>query len=195
MTHWTRVCESVVAGAVLIVGISGCASARGGTVSERRQSVQNMRASTLAELYQKRPESKAKVESAAGCGVFSNVGSKVLLLATGNGYGIVRDAATGRDTYMRMLELGGGLGLGVKKYKAVFIFHDPVALRTFLIEGWEVGGDADAAAQAGSKGGSVGVQGTSGQLEGLEVYTFTEAGLALSATAAAAKYYPDKTLN
>ncbi len=57
----------------------------------------------------KRPESKAKVESAAGCGVFANVGSRVLLPATVHGYGI------GRGTYMRMVELGGGLGLGVKK--------------------------------------------------------------------------------
>jgi lipid-binding SYLF domain-containing protein len=154
-----------------------------------------MRSDTLAELYMKKPEARAKVQNAAGYGVFTNVGSKIFFLATGNGFGIVQDNVTGEETYMRMLELGGGLGLGVKKYKAVFVFNDGAVMRRFVESGWEVGGDADAAAQAGDTGAGMGAQGTSGQLKGLEVYTFTEAGVALSATAAAAKYYPDKTLN
>ena len=177
----------------LIAG--GCASARGGTAAEKRDYVREMCTSTLDELYQLRPEARAKVENAAGYGVFTSVGSKIFVLATGNGFGIVRDNSTGKDTYMRMIELGGGLGMGLKKYKAVFVFNDAPTMHTFLQEGWEVGGDADAGAKAGDSGAGVGVQGTSGQLAGLEVYQFTEAGVSLSATATVAKYFRDDKLN
>jgi lipid-binding SYLF domain-containing protein len=154
-----------------------------------------MRTSTLDELYQEMPEARTKVENAAGYGVFTNVGSKIFVLATGNGFGIVRDNRTGKDTYMRMIEVGGGFGMGIKKYKAVFVFNDGAAMRTFLESGWEVGGDADAGAKAGDTGAGVGAQGTSGQLAGLEVYQFTDAGVSLSATATAAKYFRDDELN
>lgn len=185
----------VVPTVLLFLTASGCASARGGTVAEKRNSVRQMRTSTLDELYQEMPEARTKVENAAGYGVFTNVGSKIFVLATGNGFGIVRDNRTGKDTYMRMIEVGGGFGMGIKKYKAVFVFNDGAAMRTFLESGWEVGGDADAGAKAGDTGAGVGAQGTSGQLAGLEVYQFTDAGVSLSATATAAKYFRDDELN
>jgi lipid-binding SYLF domain-containing protein len=162
---------------------------------EKRQYAQDMRQEVLQELYAKKPEAKQKVENAAGYGVFTNIGKKVFVLATGNGFGIVRDNATGTDTYMKMKEIGGGLGIGVKKYRAVFVFNNRSAMRSFTEKGWEFGGDADVAAKSGDTGGDVGAQATSGQLAGLEVYQFTESGIALSATATAAKYYPDKKLN
>jgi lipid-binding SYLF domain-containing protein len=184
-----------VPAALLFLGAGGCASARGGTVTEKRNYVRQMRASTLDELYQRRPEARTKIENAAGYGVFTNVGSKIFVLATGNGFGIVRDNRTGKDTYMRMIEVGGGFGMGIKKYKAVFVFNDRAAMRAFLESGWEVGGDVDAGAKASDTGAGVGAQATSGQLAGLEVYQFTDAGVALSATAAAAKYFRDDELN
>jgi len=182
----------VTVGSVLF---GGCVLPGGKTVDEKRTYAQNMRDEALNELYTARPEAKAKIEKAAGYGVFSNVGSKIFALSTGNGYGVVRDKGTGRDSYMKMLEVGGGIGLGIKRYRAVFIFHDATALHRFIADGWEFGGDADAAAKAGDTGANVGAQATSGELNGLEVYTFTDTGIALSATVAATKYYPYDELN
>ena len=55
-----------------------------------------------------------------------------------------------------MGELGVGLGLGAKDYRSVFIFHDKATLDKFINEGWEFGGDADAAAKASDKGMAIG---------------------------------------
>lgn len=179
----------------LLINASGCSSAKGSTAVDKRLYAQNMRTEVLNELYAEKPEARQSVENAIGYGVFTNVGSKVLIIAAGNGYGIVRDNATGQDIYMKMKELGGGLGMGIRKYRAVFVFHDAATMRKFVDEGWEVGVNADAAAKSGDTGGNVAGSATSGQIEGLQVYQVTESGIALSATATAAKYYPDNELN
>jgi lipid-binding SYLF domain-containing protein len=179
----------------VLLSASGCSSAKGDTAGDKRQYAQLMRDDVLNELYGKRPEAQQKVANAAGYGVFTNIGSKVFVIAMGNGYGIVRDNATGQDTYMRMAEVGGGLGMGVEQYRAVFVFHDRDVMRKFVEEGWEVGADASAAAKAGDTGAAAGAQAASEQLSGVEIYELTSAGIALSATATAAKYYPDEKLN
>jgi lipid-binding SYLF domain-containing protein len=187
-----------IAGVMLLgalLGAGGCMSAKGETLQDKREYALDMRSSVLEELYAKKPEARRAVESAAGYGVFTNLGSKIFLLATGSGYGVVHDNKTGRDTYMKMIEVGGGLGLGIKKFKAVFVFNDEQAMHDFVEKGWEFGGDADAAAKAGDTGGAATAQGTTGELEGLQVYQFTDAGIALSATVAGTKYYKDKKLN
>ncbi|MHC4304081.1 MAG: lipid-binding SYLF domain-containing protein [Planctomycetota bacterium] len=173
---------------LVVVGAGGCMSAKGETLQEKRDYALDMQSSVLQELYEQKPEARAKVESAAGYGVFTNLGSKIFLLATGSGFGVVHDNKTGKDTYMKMIEVGGGVGLGIKKFKAVFVFNDADAMRDFLESGWEFGGDADAAAKAGDTGAAGTAQGTTGELDGLEIYQFTDSGIALSATAAGTKY-------
>ena len=100
--------------------VAGCATPQGDTASEKRASVQEMTQNTLAEAYRLNPGLQTKVKRAAGYGVFSNRGTKFLVVSSGSGYGLVRDNRTGRDTYMRMAEVGGGLGFGVKEFRAVF---------------------------------------------------------------------------
>jgi lipid-binding SYLF domain-containing protein len=184
-----------IASVMLLLGAAGCMSAKGDTLQEKRDYALDMQSSVLQELYEQKPEARAKVESAAGYGVFTNLGSKIFVISTGSGYGVVHDYGTGKDTYMKMIEVGGGLGLGIKKFKAVFVFNNASAMHDFVEQGWEFGGDADAAAKAGDTGAAGIAQGTSGQLAGLEVYQFTDSGIALSATVAGTKYYKDKKLN
>ena len=93
---------------------------------------------------------------------------------------------------MNMGEAGIGFGLGVKDFRAVFIFHDSDTLRSFIDSGWEFGAHADAAAKAGEKGGAVGGEVL---LDGVTVYQMTESGLALQATLKGTKYWKDSELN
>ena len=58
--------------------------------------------------------------------MFSNASVSVILASFGGGYGIVRNNTTGADYYMRMGEVGVGIGAGVKDFRAVFVFHDVV---------------------------------------------------------------------
>lgn len=194
----TRQIGNRLAGVMLLfvlLGAGGCMSAKGETLQEKRDYALDMQSSVLQELYEQKPEARRKVETAEGYGVFTNLGSKIFVISTGSGFGVVHDNNTGKNTYMKMIEVGGGFGMGIKKFKVVFVFHDAKAMRDFVDQGWEFGGDADAAAKAGDTGAAGTAQGTTGQLEGLEVYQFTDSGIALSATVAGTKYYKDDKLN
>jgi lipid-binding SYLF domain-containing protein len=53
------------------------------------------------------------------------------------------------------IEVQAGLGIGVKKFRVVFVFESESALNAFINSGWEAGGEATAAAKAGDKGGDL----------------------------------------
>ena len=96
--------------------------------------------------------------------------------------------------FLRGMALGGvGLGLGVKDYRVVMIFKSKVTLDKFVASGWDFGAHADAAAKAGETAGELSAEGDI--ISGIEVYSMTESGLALQATAAGTKYWKDKKLN
>ena len=86
-----------------------------------------------------------------GYGAFNNRNLNVFVLSSGSGYGMVTDKS-GKETYMGMGSLGGGLGLGGKDLSVVFIFKTPEVMNKFIESGWQFGGEADATAKAGDKG-------------------------------------------
>jgi lipid-binding SYLF domain-containing protein len=97
---------------------------------------------------------------------------------------------------MKMLEVGGGVGMGIKDFRVVYVFDNAVALNKFLASGWEVGGDAD----AGAKSGDTGLTATAGESldplqQGVKMYQCTDSGVSLSATAAETKFSVDEELN
>jgi lipid-binding SYLF domain-containing protein len=146
-------------------------------------------------LYAARPELRAKVTNAAGHAFFSNLNVNVLLLSTENGYGVVHDNGTGKDTFMKMAGAGAGLGMGVKDYRVVFIFTDPAVMQRFVDNGWDFGGQADASAKTGETGAAASGTTTAGAVAGMEIYQFTQSGLALQATVQGTKYWRDEALN
>lgn len=185
--------KALVMLALVAMVVTGCASPKGDSVADRRAYVLKMRKDTLAELYAEKPETKAKIANAPGYGAFSNVNINLLLVSSGNGFGVVHDKAAGKDIYMKMQMIGFGLGAGVKDFRAVMIFKKPEAMRAFTEKGWEWGGHADAAAKSGEKGGEAGL---ADEVTGdIEIYNFTESGIALQATVAGTKYWKDNELN
>jgi lipid-binding SYLF domain-containing protein len=164
---------------------------------ERRAAVNEMRDDVLERLYEEQASAKGQVQDSVGYAVFSNTGVNLFLLSTANGAGVARDNGAGKDIFMNMFSAGGGIGLGVKKFSAVFIFHTREAFDQFVEEGWNFTGQADAAAttdaeeneQAGAAGGTVGIN------DGVTVYQMTEKGLALQATLQGTKYWKNEDLN
>ena len=184
---------TVLLAVCIAVTISGCSKAVGDSASEKRAYAQQMKKDTISELYEKKPEARSKIANAAGYGVFSNININLFLLSSGNGYGIVHENSSGEDIYMKMRGFGVGFGAGAKDFRVVIIFHTDEALETFTTKGWEWGAHADAAAKAEDKGKEVGAQ---AEVTGsMEIYTFTEAGIALQATVAGTKYWKDDELN
>lgn len=164
---------------------------------EQRQEVLKMRDETLSRLYGEDSAAKELVDRAIGYAVFSNTGINVLLISTARGSGVAHDNESNHDTYMNMFSAGGGLGMGVKKFSAVFVFHSRDAFDQFVEKGWNFTGQVDAAATTDSEGGEEAgsTEATVGLNEGVTVYQMTEKGLALQATLQGTKYSKDDELN
>lgn len=122
-------------------------SPKGSNADEKRQVVQKQRDEMLAELYKTKPELKERIAKAAGYATFRQTDLNLFLLASGRGYGVVRDNKTGKDTYMCVGSLGGGVGLGVKDLRVVFIYHDAKVMQQFIDSGWQFAGKADTSAK------------------------------------------------
>ncbi|HRS72478.1 MAG TPA: hypothetical protein P5175_11600, partial [Anaerohalosphaeraceae bacterium] len=134
--------------------LTGCGpSSSKYTLSERRRIIDDMAASSLQHLYTIKPSARDEVAQAAGYAVFSNANVTVLFASGGAGYGVVVDKTTGVKTYMRMGMGGLGLGLGAKDYRQILVFKSRDAMQKFVGTGWDVGGQADAAAKIGETGG------------------------------------------
>jgi lipid-binding SYLF domain-containing protein len=70
-------------------------------------------------------------------------------LSTARGAGIAVNFQTKKETFMKMISAGAGLGLGVKDYRVVFVFENERALEQFLNSGWSGSAQTDAAAKVG----------------------------------------------
>ena len=148
---------------------------------------------TLSRLYKAQPQAKAAVAKAAGYAVFSNFGMKIFLAGGGSGSGVAVNGATKEETFMKMVEVQAGLGMGIKKFRLVWVFENQKDLDNFINSGWELGGQTTAAAQAGGQGGSF--AGAMSVAPGIWLYQLTDDGLALELTAKGTKYYKDSDLN
>ncbi len=162
------------------------------SLDDKKAKTRAMRDAVLAELYQQKPELKARIKKAAGYAVFSNVGVNLVLASFAGGHGIVVDKK-GHETFMKMGSAGIGLGLGVKDFRGVFIFHDKARLQAFIDKGWDFSGQADAAAKSDDKGAQLALSGN--VIDGVELYQLTKNGLALQATLQGTKYWKDRDLN
>ena len=151
-----------------------------------------MRDGVMSDLYKFHPHARSEIASAPGYAVFSNANVYLFFLSLGGGHGVVKDNKTGKNTFMKMGEAGIGLGLGVKDFRAVFIFHNRPVMDKFINSGWQFGGQADAAAKASEKGAAVGGEVV---IDDITIYQLTESGLALQVTVKGTKYWKDDELN
>ena len=128
-------------------------SAHADTDREKKQKqVRNMAQDTLQRLYKAEPKAKVSVKHASGYAVFSDVGVKILFAGSGDGKGIAVNNRSKQETFMKMLELQAGLGMGVEKFRVVFVFDNEKAFNSFVNSGWEFGDQATAAAKARRQG-------------------------------------------
>jgi lipid-binding SYLF domain-containing protein len=186
-----------VAGSVLIGSIFSVApvwaAKKEPTKAQKQAEVRKTANETLNRLYKLQPGSKEAIQKAAGYAVFSNFGMKIFVAGTGSGKGIAVNNATKKETFMKMLEVQAGLGIGVKKFRLVWVFLTEAALNGFINSGWELGSQATAAAKYDDKGG--GVAGALAISKDVWLYQLTDKGVAAELTAKGTKYYKDDDLN
>jgi len=162
-------------------------------IAAARQEVQTAAQQALSALYAIAPDARRSIESAAGYAAFSTFGMKLMIAGGTSGKGLAVNKRTNRQTYMKMLEVQGGLGFGVDKNQLVFVFTTESALANFIDQGWEFGGQANVSAMAGGQGEMF--SGATAISPGVYLYQITETGLSATLTISGTKFFVDPELN
>lgn len=162
-------------------------------ILQARQQVREMSQDSLASLYEISPGARRAIEKSAGYAVFSTFGLKLFFAGGTTGKGLVVNNLTGRQTFMKMVQVQGGLGFGVNKNRIIFVFTNQQALRNFIDQGWEFGGQANLSAMAGGQGAMF--SGAAAVAPGVYVYQLTDTGLSATLTVSGTRYFKDPDLN
>jgi lipid-binding SYLF domain-containing protein len=173
--------------------LTGTFAMAGASKEEQREDIREAASKTLVTLYESQPHAKTAVKNAAGYAVFNNFGMKIFFAGGGKGLGIAVDKSTGKETFMKMVEIQAGLGIGVKKFSVVFVFDNRTVLNQFIESGWQLGGQGTAAVKLGEEGGDL--AGAMSVSPGVWLYQLTDEGVALELTGKGTKYYRDNDLN
>ena len=162
-------------------------------IIQGRHQVREMAQDALAALYETAPGTRRAIDGAAGYAVFSTFGVKLFFAGGTTGKGMVVNKRTQRQTFMKMVQVQGGLGFGVNQNRLIFVFTTEKALRTFIDQGWEFGGQANLSAMAGGKGGML--SGAAAVAPGVYLYQLTDTGLSATLTVSGTKFFKDADLN
>lgn len=162
-------------------------------IEQQRADIRKMADNTLQRLYTMQPSAQQAINTAAGYAVFSNFGVKILFAGGGTGKGIAVNSSNKKDTFMKMIEVQAGLGMGIKKFRLIWVFENQDDLDRFINSGWEFGGQTTVAAQSSGEGGAF--AGAMSITPGVWLYQLTDEGLALELTAKGTKYFKDNNLN
>ncbi len=160
---------------------------------EKRNYVLKMQQETLNQLYQKHPQARSQIASSAGYAIFSNINTNIIFVTTSGGYGVATNNASRHQTFMRMAGFGVGLGAGVRDMRLVMIFKKRHDFDSFVDNGWDLSGQAGAAAQSDEQGGHVNA--TQSVDADVITYQLTKAGLSIEATIDGTKFWKDDELN
>jgi lipid-binding SYLF domain-containing protein len=181
--------------AILCLGLAACATTQlsPSDKAEQQDSLRNMANQALTHLYNNNPAAQGAVMNAAGYAVFSDFGFKLIYAGGAKGKGIAVNNATRQETFMKMMELQPGYGLGADKFWLIFVFETPDAFSTFVNSGWEAGANLMMAAKSKITGGAL--SGAVTVSDGVYMYQITQEGLIVGVSITGAKYSRDEELN
>ena len=183
--------QLLLASLMILTLLAGSVSAA--TVEEKRQDVRNLAQRILTKLYEVHPSAKGALQSSAGYAVFGNTGTKLGIISSGHGRGMVVNNSNGAEYFMKMLEVGVGLGFGISETSVIFLFDNDEAMETFITDGWDFGGQAGVTASDNVSGGTL-FEGAVSVSPHVWVYQMTGKGLAAEITLKGTKYSIDKDL-
>lgn len=85
-------------------------------IQKERTKIEELSEKALQNLYEKVPSAERVIENCYAYATLSNTGMKLGIFGDAHGRGLAVNNETGERLYMRMKEMGIGLGLGVKEY-------------------------------------------------------------------------------
>ena len=162
-------------------------------IAAARQEVQDAAQQALSTLYSMVPNARRSIEGAAGYAAFSTFGMKLMIAGGTTGKGLAVNQRTKLQTYMKMLQVQGGLGFGINQNQLIFVFANERALSNFIEQGWEFGSQANVSAMAAGEGETF--SGAAAISPGVYLYQITETGLSATLTVSGTKFFVDSDLN
>ena len=178
---------------VFLMTVTSFAAASQAKIDKQRGEIDMLSTQALNNLYEKIPSSKKVIKNCYAYATLSNTGMKLGLLGDAHGRGLAVNNATGEKVYMRMKEMGVGIGLGIKEYDLIFVISTEMAWKSFISGDIKFASSAEASASDGKVGGAI--EGAAIAGNGIWVYQLTKKGLALDASIKGTKIYADKKLN
>ena len=192
MRHVSRIIHATLV--TLLMALSfGVHAQDESAVIQSRNEIREATQDALATLYEFQPSARYAIDHAAGYGVFSATGIKLLFAGGRQGRGMVVNNRTHRQTFMRMIGVQAGLGIGIARTRLIFVFETQSALQSFINQGWEFGASGSLAAAAGGEGGMF--NGAVSVAPGVFVFQITDTGLAAQITATGTRFFKDDALN
>ena len=123
---WLPICSVLAAEEVSVEEVS---------VEEQRSAINSMSEKVLTELYAVKSSVKGLMKNAHGYAVFNNDAIN-LILATSEGYGVVKNVRTGESTYMLIEDTEGKFGDQDKAFKLILIFNSADSYERFATQDW-----------------------------------------------------------
>jgi lipid-binding SYLF domain-containing protein len=160
-------------------------------VIQARLQVREMAQDALASLYEINPGSRSVIESSAGYAVFSTFGVKLFFAGGNTGKGVVVNRRTSRQTFMKMVQVQGGLGFGINQNRLIFVFTNEQALQLHR-SGLGVRRPGQPVGHGGGQGAMFSRR--SRGVAGVYLYQLTQTGLG-HLTVGGTKFFKDGDLN
>lgn len=192
--HFPMLQAGRLAGAAALLAMAVLpAGAFASSPDEQGQEIQQASQQTLQSLYAQQPLAQRAIAESAGYAVFSDMNTKIFFAGGGGGKGVAVNRETGQRTYMMMVTVSAGLGMGISKSHLVWVFATPEAFENFVNVGFELGADANLQVNPGEGGGLY--DGAVEASPGAWLYQLSDAGLAVELTVQGTKYFKDPQFN
>jgi len=174
---------SIVALAFML--LAACASPSSEEQGPTRNELDEMGDKAIARFIATTPQLQELLDKSVGYTVVNMTITKIPVVGTGVGYGVVIDRRTGTRSYIRVSQFEIGGGLGTEKYKVLIVFDDAKLLEKTAAGTWHY--DAGAQAVAGGESADTAAS-KSG--EGYQAYKLTESGTCVRVTVLLARAKP-----
>lgn len=183
----------LAAGAVCL--LSACAASRSQVQlqnAKQRASILRVGDAALSELYRAKPEVKGIIENAAGYAVFSDFGFRSMPMADARAMGVAVNNRTGRETFMKMVQLQSGPAANIPRFRMVLVFETERAFSVFTKSAWILGPSVMAAAVPDDRIGPF--SGATMLQQGMHVYQLDQHGVLVGFTVTDVMFYRDREL-
>lgn len=172
--------------AVLIMALlTGCAATSSGEGGPTHAELDQMSETAIAKLLLTNPQAQEIIDGSVGYAVLNMTVTKIPVVGTGVGYGVVIDRLSDTRSYIRVSRFEVGSGMGASKYKIIIVFSDHSLVQKIGKTAWHYDVGAEATAGDKSAAGHADAAG-----KGYQAFRLADSGAIASVTVRVARARP-----